>query len=33
MEKYNSEEDFLKDYNPKKLEQLYITADILVVSV
>ena len=33
MEKYNSEEDFLKDYNPKEFEQLSMTADILVVSV
>ena len=34
MEKvYNSEEEFLKDYNAKDFDQLSITADILLISV
>ena len=34
MEKvYNSEEEFLKDYNAKDFEQLSMTADILLISV
>ena len=31
--KYNSEEEFLKNYNPKEYTQLSMTADILVISV
>ena len=30
---YNSEEEFLKEYNPDKYEKLSITADILIFSV
>ena len=34
MEKvYNSEEEFLKDYNAKEFDQLSMTADILLISV
>lgn len=33
MKKYNSEEEFLKDYNPEAFERLSMTADILIVSV
>ena len=34
MEKvYNSEEEFLKDYNAKDFDQLSMTADILLISV
>ena len=33
MKEYSSEEEFLKDYNPKEFEQLSMTVDILVVSV
>ena len=34
MEKvYNSETEFLKDYNAKDFEQLSMTADILLISV
>ena len=34
MEKiYNSEEEFLKDYDSSKFEKLSMTADILIVSV
>lgn len=31
--KYNSEEEFLKAYNPKEFKQLSATADILILSV
>ena len=31
--KYNSEEEFLKDYNAKDFDQLSMTADILLISV
>lgn len=30
---YNSEEEFLKNYNPKEYDQLSMTADILLISV
>ena len=30
---YKSEEEFLKDYNPKDFDQLSMTADILLISV
>ena len=30
---YQTEEEFLKDYNPKEFEQLSMTADILLISV
>jgi len=30
---YNSEEEFLKNYNPDKYEKLSVTADILVTSI
>lgn len=30
---YNSEEEFLKDYDPNKYERLALTADILIISV
>ena len=33
MKKYNSEEEFLKNYNPSIYPQLSMTADILIVSV
>lgn len=34
MEKeYQTEKEFLKDYNPKEFEQLSMTADILLISV
>ena len=34
MEKiYNSEEEFLKDYNPNEFKRLSVTADILIISV
>lgn len=33
MKEYKSEEEFLKDYNPKEFEQLSMTADILLLSV
>jgi len=31
--KYNSEEEFLKDYNPDDFKKLSVTTDILIVSV
>lgn len=30
---YQSEEEFLKDYNPKEFDQLSMTADIILISV
>ena len=33
MNKYKTEEEFLKDYNPKDFDQLSMTSDILIVSV
>lgn len=30
---YNTEEEFLKDYDPKKFDQLSTTADIILISV
>jgi hypothetical protein len=33
MKSYNSEEEFLKNYNSDEFEKLSMTADILVVSV
>lgn len=34
MEKeYKTEEEFLKDYNPKEFDQLSMTSDILLISV
>ena len=33
MKNYNSEEDFLKDYDPSKFEKLSMTTDILIFSV
>ena len=30
---YQSEEEFLKDYDPKAFDQLSMTADILLISV
>ena len=30
---YNSEEEFLKNYNPQEFDRLSVPADILVVSV
>ncbi len=33
MEEYKSEEEFLKNYDPKQYEQLSMTTDILVLSV
>lgn len=31
--KYNSEEEFLKDYNPNNYDRLSLTTDILIFSV
>ncbi len=31
--KYNSEEEFLKDYDPSKFDRLSLTADILIFSI
>ena len=33
MKEYNSEEEFLKDYNPNIFERLSMTSDILLISV
>ena len=33
MKEYKTEEEFLKDYNPKDFDQLSMTSDILIVSV
>ena len=33
MKEYNSEEEFLKDYNSDEFEKLSMTSDILIVSV
>lgn len=33
MQKYKTEEEFLKAYNPKEFDQLSMTADILLISV
>ena len=33
MKKYNSEEEFLKDYDSSCYEKLSMTTDILIVSV
>ena len=30
---YNSEEEFLKDYNSDEFKKLSVTADILIISV
>ena len=33
MKTYNSEEEFLKDYNPEDFKRLSLTTDILILSV
>ncbi len=33
MKKYNSEEEFLRDYNPDAFQRLSVTTDILILSV
>lgn len=33
MNKYNSEEEFLKDYNPRGYDPIAVTSDILILSV
>lgn len=33
MSNYSSEEDFLKNYNPRKYDPIAVTADILILSV
>lgn len=33
MKEYKSEEEFLKDYNPKDYDQLSLTTDILILSI
>ena len=31
--KYNSEEEFLKSYNPNDYDRISVTADVLVLSI